>query len=418
MANLVGQSDVSAYTTATGADGLSGARAHAIPFVASNSGNATTLYHYITTYNGQNRKLFITDALGNVLAVTAAVTEAEGWVSGAIPSTSITSGNTYYLGWYIAAGYSWYYTNSVYGSVYIDDTSGTYTSPPSAFTSPSNDGSIPAFAMYADGTAIYTRTLSDSLATNDAPVRGVKAFRQMPQDAVAMLESLIRSQRHGRTTSDVASVSDAAQRVALLFHGLSDSVAVGDGLLRFAQLFRKLLDSAAATDTLIVTLTLSGVTIVTRILQDGLNVADTVQRAVSMYRLESQVLDVHDGSWYSASIVRGVTDILTVAESTARVLLLTRTVTDPVAAADAAFRFALLSRTLHDDADASDSLAKTITYYESLIGFVLMSLHNDPVILALDNSAAEISLARALDDSTAEISLVRTQPILMEMRNL
>lgn len=337
----------------------------------------------------------------------------------------------------------------------------------------------------SSGGTVYTRTLSDGVTAGDSAVRGARAFRQMPADpvalseviarsqqhgrvisgdSVALLDTLLRGQQHGRVLGEAVNVSDAAQRVALLFHGLADSVTVSESLLRtallfrkasdditiseetrrtvrifrqttdvldvrddtlrFAQLFRRLLDDARVTDTLTVTLTLAGVIIVTRILQDNLNVADAVQRAVRMYRLESQAVDVQDGTWYSRNIVRAVTETLTVADSVARMLLLTRTVSDRVDAADAALRFVLLNRIAREDVDAVDSLASQVTYFQQIIGFVLMSLRSDPIVLGVEASAARMSFARedfavaALEASVAELSFAEAEPILMELRNL
>ena len=327
---------------------------------------------------------------------------------------------------------------------------------------------VAAFFWYllaADAPQVYTRTLSDSINASDGTVRGARAFRQMPADAVSLLDSLLRSQQHGRVLGDAASVNDTAQRVALLFHGLTDSVEVGDSLLRtarmfrqtadsiaisdearraialfrqttdsldvrddvlrFAKLFRRLLDDVTATDMLIVTLTLAGVTIVTRILQDNLSVTDAVQRAVRMYRRESQAVDVQDGTWYSTKIVRSVTETLAVADSVARMLLLTRTVTDNATAADAALRFALLNRLAREDVEATDSLASQITYFQQLLGFVLQSMRSEPVVMSLEVASAlsvdmrrEGNAAVALDKHGAQLTFARHQPILMEMRNL
>lgn len=255
-------------------------------------------------------------------------------------------------------------------------------------------GGIPIKPVAAGGT-IYTRTLSDSAGVSDAPVRGVKAFRQMPQDALAIAELIARGQMHGRTVADSISISDGVRRAALLFRKENDSAAVNDSTLRFVQMFRRLLDGFDVTDSLAVAITLGSTVIVTRILQDGLSVQDSVMRAVRMYRRESQVVDVLDNSWYSASVVRGLIDTLSVAETTARAMMRGRVVADSVEAVDLAVRYALLYRLLHDDAAASDSMARTITYYQTLIGFVLMSLRNEPVIMAIDEA----------------------QPIIMEMRN-
>ena len=280
------------------------------------------------------------------------------------------------------------------------------TSPDATFAT-SNPWSIIAveIAVAAAGGTIYTRTLSDSASITDSPIRGVKAFRQMPQDALAIAELIARGQMHGRTTADSVSISEDIRRAARLFRKENDNATVNDSTLRFVKMFRRLLDDAVVTDSLAVTITLGSTIIVTRVLQDGLDVQDTVMRAVYMYRLESQAIDVFDNSWYSASIVRGLIDTLSVAETAARAMMRGRVVSDSVEAVDLAVRYALLYRLLHDDADASDSLARTITYYETLIGFVLMSLRNAPVALAMDTSLIETSFARA-------------EPILMEMRNI
>jgi hypothetical protein len=320
------------------------------------------------------------------------------------------------------------------------------------------------------GSTIYTRTLSDALATSDGPLRGVRAFRKMDanatsvtegvlrgarafrnvNDAASVVERLLRSKLHGRGVADSVTLSDVASRAVRAYRNTYDTVSASDGVLRFAKMFRSMLDTTllgdvltstvtsgaaliqrllqdgvvltedvrrqvlafrkehddiAVLDILAVLITLGGVTIVTRVLQDNLSVAEVVQRAVRMYRLESQAVDARDGTWYSTSVVRRLTETLQTAETAARAMLRGRVVSDHADAADLAFRYALLDRLLHDDAEASDSLASQITYFQTLIGFVLMSLRNDPVVMALD-------------ESLVETSIVRDQPILLEMRNV
>lgn len=262
-------------------------------------------------------------------------------------------------------------------------------------------GELPAVS----GGQIYSRTLSDALTTDDAPVRGVKAFRQIPQDAAELVDALLRGQMHGRTVADAAVLSDAITRAVQAYRASHDSTDISDSTLSFVQFFRRLLDTSGVTDAIAVTITLGGVTIVSRIFQDSINAEDAVMRAVRMYRTESQAIDIQDGTWYSYSITRGVVDLLSVAENAARSLLRTRLVTDPIEAADLAFRYALLQRLLLDDATADDSLTSQILYYAQLIGYVVQSLRTETVVASLDKSAVESGLA----DS---------EHILMEMRNL
>ncbi len=388
---------------------------------------------------------------------------------------------------------------------------------------------ISAWAEAAAAGQIYTRTLSDSVSTSDAAARAARAFRKMPQDAIALLDlvtkgkmhgrtasdslsildALVRGQRHGRTTSDnavltdslfrqarlnrtvvdTATATDSVQRRVDMFRNLLDSVTVSDALsvsilstaiyirtlhddisaedavqktikllrvshdditvmddirrqvmmVRFAldglsvndallatgiayrlvhddvtitdearraaQMFRRILDTASVTDSLISTITLAGVLIVSRVLRDSLDLSDAITRGVKAYRLTREDISVEDFEARTATLTRTMTDVLSVAESMARFLLLSRISTDTIQASDTAVRYALLNRLLQDEATAEDALGSNITYWQELIGFVLMSLMPDTSIVTLEKSAAEVNLARA-------------EPILMELRNI
>lgn len=166
MTVLVGQSSTTGYTNGTAGNGLSGTRIIGAPFVASASGTATSLYIYV--YNGQgslpNIKLCIYNNSGTLLGSTGAITtNANGWVSGALgASVSITSGQTYYIGWYSDVGYLGYWTNL--STIYRSDT-GSYTTPASSL-SWTADGGIYAAAMYADGTVTPAGPTLSTISTS------------------------------------------------------------------------------------------------------------------------------------------------------------------------------------------------------------------------------------------------------------
>lgn len=255
----------------------------------------------------------------------------------------------------------------------------------------------------AAGGTNYTRTLSDSVAVVESPARGVRAYRAV-YEAASLNELLARSQAHIRIASDQFVISDELRRAANAFRQVHDDIAINDDLLRFTTLFRKLLDSPTVTDALASTITLGGTLIITRTLRDDISVEELIARTVRAYRLESQVVDVSDGTWYSASVTRLAVEVLTLADATARALVRNRIVGESVEAADIAVRYALLDRLLRDQADATDSMSREIVYFQQLIGFVLMGLRNEPIVLNLDASSIELSL-------------VLSQPISMEMSN-
>lgn len=157
---------------------------------------------------------------------------------------------------YTAAGLAGVLFNTVAGS----DTTGTH---------------LDNFVA-SDG-ILYTRTVTDAAIISDAPTRGVKAFRQLPQDAMALADMLLYGQTHGRVAADSAALSDSLLRAAQAYRATHDDTVINDNTLRFAQLFRELLDSVEASDLALRYVLLQ------RLLHDDVNANDTLASQITYY---------------------------------------------------------------------------------------------------------------------------------------
>jgi hypothetical protein len=155
MAVLVGSSTTTGYATNASANSNTGTRLVVYPFTAGSTGTAADLYFY-SRGDAINCKFVIYDSSYNLLGYTGTVAlNAGGWVSGALnTSVSVTSGQTYYLGFWTESGYTPYYTDSGGTcSTYSTGGGNGYTSP-QTYTSITltGDAGISRFLMYADGT--------------------------------------------------------------------------------------------------------------------------------------------------------------------------------------------------------------------------------------------------------------------------
>lgn len=159
MAVVLGVTDLTGYT-GTNINGAAGAYARAMQFTASADATVTSVEWYFNSgYDGDARvKLFITNSSGTILGITGAVVASaaggDAWVGDSVGSVSITSGQTYYLGWYCddtygpATGRLGVFASGSGG--YVDTTSGSYATPPAAL-SLSADGGMAAYAIRASG---------------------------------------------------------------------------------------------------------------------------------------------------------------------------------------------------------------------------------------------------------------------------
>lgn len=255
------------------------------------------------------------------------------------------------------------------------------------------------------GILILTRILQDGISIEDAVQRTIKAMR-LTQDSLALTDELRRTAYKFRLITDGLSTSDAVLSTMRALRVVPETINTNDAIKRTTLLLRQLLDSLGITDSLTSTITLPGVLVLTRILQDNVDVQELVSRGAKAYRLAHDNVIATDQVARSLARTRIVTDVLTVAESMARFLLASRITTDPVQASDTALRYALLNRLTQDAVTAEDAIGSTIEYFQELIGFVLLSLRGDPIIMTLS------------DEATAELTFAKSQTILMEMRNL
>lgn len=225
------------------------------------------------------------------------------------------------------------------------------------FASAANLGAVAVeIKAAAAGGTIITRTLSDTVTVTDAPLRGVLDFRQIAEPSQTVIDRLLDGVAYGRVAHDNVDVTDATRR--------------------FCWLFRRLIDSADVTDACISTITLGSQVIVSRVLHDNLDVQDLCWRAAKLYRLNHDNADVADAVIREADLFRWAVDTLSVSETLARTFLLNRTTTDVTTAVDNAVRLTLLTRLLNDAVTVDERLVAQITYFQQMVGFVLMLLES------------------------------------------
>lgn len=158
MALLVGNDSIGAFTTASSLNGVAGGNFLGMQYVASASGNATSLWFYANDRaESENIKILLADASGNVIGTTGVISYNAGtgaaWKTAAITSTPITSGLTYYIGVYVSSADGRVGNMSSGLGNYNDATSGTYASPPATLSALAANGGNTDMALYADGSA-------------------------------------------------------------------------------------------------------------------------------------------------------------------------------------------------------------------------------------------------------------------------
>lgn len=198
------------------------------------------------------------------------------------------------------------------------------------------------------GPTNYTRTLSDSVAVIDAPVRG-QLHGRVPKEPILVLTDLVaRGQLHGRVVADSVSLQDTLRRYALLYRLTTDSFDVFDSL------------SSLVSGLFVRTLT------------DSLSVTDLV--------------------WRSQLHGRVVADALVMTDVILRSQYHGRTLTEQVALSESVFRTAYLYRLAQDGVDTYDALVKTLTVAVNEIGIVLMLLEQARPVVAVVEAAQPIEL--------------------------
>ena len=150
MTLLVGSNSTGTFTTT---DQYSNAAIWYKGYVASVSGNATTLFLYSwDDGNASNMKLAIWDSSGVLLAASSPFISTGGggaatWYSASIASTAITAGQTYYLG-FCADGY----VGCMDDGAISGKKNATNSYPTVNNVSPGTDTADQTILMYADGT--------------------------------------------------------------------------------------------------------------------------------------------------------------------------------------------------------------------------------------------------------------------------
>ena len=157
MANLVGNSNIAAFTTPGSINANFGERFCGMQYVATASGTATSLFFYANDRGeGENVKLLIANSAGVVLASTAPISYTAGtgaaWKSASITPTAITSGQTYYIGAYCDSADGRIGAMSSGTDNWVDNESGTYAALPATLAALAEDGGNINMAFYADGT--------------------------------------------------------------------------------------------------------------------------------------------------------------------------------------------------------------------------------------------------------------------------
>ena len=273
------------------------------------------------------------------------------------------------------------------------------------------------------GISVIQRLLHEDITVVEAVQRTVRVYRVAPEN-IGLIDAVTRAAQIYRFITDSLTMDERLQATVRAFRYTQDQITAADSLSRSAKLIRGLLDSLTVTDTWIVTLTQAGVLIISRVLQDGINLNDAIQRGLKTYRLTADQAGVTDDIKRYATMSRTVQDVLSVAENAARFLMLNRITSDAVQAADVAFRYALLTRLLHEDVMTQDNQLADITYFQTLIGFVMLYVAGEPIITALDEAPVELTMetlaqvALEIEPSDVELSMTVVAPILAEMRNL
>jgi hypothetical protein len=150
MTILVGTNVTTSFTVTD--DFYDGDRAwwQADGWVADTSGNATSMGLYLYNWDVATAvKLLLLDSTGTLLASTAGLTgSAPGWITGAITSTAVTQGQTYYLALLANASIQPYSDGADWSASYV---SMAYASPGNVAL-PGTNNNKGVFAIYADGT--------------------------------------------------------------------------------------------------------------------------------------------------------------------------------------------------------------------------------------------------------------------------
>lgn len=151
MAFLVGQNaDLSGYSLYASADELIYYR---LGYSASISGTATKAYIRIQDpWTASNVKVVVYNSSGSLLATATIALSGAGWLSADLDgSVTITSGNTYYLGFILDTGYVQLYRGTTNWTC-DHNTSGSYASPPASISVPGTEWAVYEPSIYLDGT--------------------------------------------------------------------------------------------------------------------------------------------------------------------------------------------------------------------------------------------------------------------------
>lgn len=231
-------------------------------------------------------------------------------------------------------------------------------------------------------TQVHGRTTQEAIAVNETLLRFEKVFRLLHEDITAtdtliqsailfrlliepgltVTEQIIRSKTFGRTTSDSFAVSDAVIRGVQAFRLCHEDVDVNDAVFRFCKLYRRLVDGVDIFDYVFRTIVTDAGQIITRVIQEQVQLSDVLLRFAERNRF--------------------ATDTLVVSESIARYMVRNRIITDVVEASDAAIRYTLLRRLLTEPLEVTDSLRSVITFYQNLVGFVTATLETSRIVVS------------------------------------
>jgi len=257
-------------------------------------------------------------------------------------------------------------------------------------TTPADENSVIGFEIRPNalGGTNYTRTISESVSTTDSPIRGTKAYRQMPTDILTLADALtrarklnriaretrinptdavMRSAQMGRTTNDQASLTDRMQRAIEAFRKTNDGTEVIDSAQRLLQLIRILVDTTPVTDALIRTITEGGYLIVSRLLNDGVDISELVQRAALLNHRTTDTTTAQDNTTRGTKAYRRTEDTASTEDALARSRRMMTLVADTAGATDEMRRFIVAYRRIIDFTSADDIFASTITLAGVLI---------------------------------------------------
>jgi hypothetical protein len=229
------------------------------------------------------------------------------------------------------------------------------------------------FALKAATSTTFERSLSDTLAGTDSPLRvadGLRSFsnsaglntpqlaltpvmeKELAEQFVALQETVARVADGKRQPTDSLAQSDAFQRVANALRIVTEAAGTADAFQRVADGLRALADTLATADN--VQRVANGL----RAFANTVGTPDAYQRVANGLRQQADSVGTADATQRLADALRLLTDPLGTTDATQRLANAARALADSLATADSSLRVASAARSLNDAAGLADAFAR------------------------------------------------------------